>query len=344
MISVIRIFILSFLFLAVSCTKNEFKLEFHLPQDISANYKTIYYAAGKEGGLTLEHVVAIAEGKGEYTGFTRIPTLVSIYDNSLKPPCVIYVERGKTIKITGDTKNPISWEIENDKINKALTSWRKENLEVLMGGKADEINKAVEKFVKENLDNPVSTIILLNYFSRMEDEKLYEKLWRELDAKAKDQKWISLTSRADQPTENLKTLGRLGTWPLRSYENRTDTLSLSGRKASLLFFWITGDMSNRMFFDSLTSLSQEFPDIDKRLIADICLDADSSAWRNTLRHDSVSKRFRLWTPHGIADKKAMDLGIFSTPFIIVTDSTGTQIYRGEDIDMALSDFRALIKK
>ena len=71
--------------------------------------------------------------------------------------------------------------------------------------------------------------------------------------------------------------------------------------------------------DSIRKLAAEYPDSTTRVIADICLETDSIAWKSPLRSDSIKAVIRGWVPAGLAD--------------------GNQRYRGSDPAEALSSFR-----
>lgn len=73
------------------------------------------------------------------------------------------------------------------------------------------------------------------------------------------------------------------------------------------------------------------------------MEPDSLAWQNASRNDSLRKVVRAWMPLGFADRRAMSLGVTRTPYFIVTDTLGAQVYRGESPDSAAALFRSLMK-
>ncbi len=88
--------------------KNEFRLEFDIDDKLNANYKISYYASDKRGGIMIESVAPIANGKASVKGITRNPALVYVFNNSSEPAAVIYVERGETVMITGSGEQSCS--------------------------------------------------------------------------------------------------------------------------------------------------------------------------------------------------------------------------------------------
>ena len=90
-------------------------------------------------------------------------------------------------------------------------------------------------------------------------------------------------------------------------------------------------------------IEKEIPD-SSRIIADICLDADSLAWRSAIRKDSIDESTkRLWAPGGLTDAAIMKLKVRSLPYYIVFDKDGVQRYSGDDLSQAIKDYKNLVK-
>ena len=68
---------------------------------------------------------------------------------------------------------------------------------------------------------------------------------------------------------------------------------------------------------------------EKVRIVDINIDADSASWNATVTRDSTSWK-HYWVPGSMMNSEIIRLQIVSTPTIIVTDSLGKQLYRGND--------------
>lgn len=324
-----------------SCGKNEFRLEFNLPANVSGTFRSLCYASDKRGGKTMEQIAVIADGQGVLNVPARNPAFLFLY-TSLPAPLVIYAKRGQTIKISGDDDNPATWKVEGNDINRSLTKWRNENAKVLSSFDHHEINRAIASFVEKNLNSEISSIILLTNFWRADDETLFRILWQELKPDAEKNKWASMLARADLPTGTLKTPGQLRSIALRSLYNGVDTICPARAKATLIYFWHSGASTRKNAIDSLRVLSRQFPDSASRIIADVCLDADSLAWHAPLQNDSINNIVRLWTPQGRAATQLLLLDVPRTPFYIVFSNDGNQKYRGSDLHEACVTFRSLM--
>ena len=330
--------------LAIGCTKNEFTLDFSFPTDFSANYNVNYYASAKSGGVTVQAVASVQSGVCELKGATILPTLIYVYERRQKFPLVILAEKGSKIKITGESKNPLEWNVAGGEINEALSSWRLENKDVLIKGESEETNQAVSEFVKNNPADPVSTIILLNYFDRAIDEILYSRLFAYLRGEAKSDLWLSVCARTDQQTVEASYPARLHSLVLRGSDNEADTLRFCKNGPTLLFFWQNSTDGRKAIVDSVRTLLKETPDTLKRTIADVCLDPDSITWRGPLKKDSIDGMVRMWAPASLADRELIKLKVYSIPYYIVFDSLGYQSYRGANLEDAFKEFRHLYNR
>lgn len=323
------------------CGKNEFSLEFTLQSENTDNYDVTYYATDKEGGFTVQAVASIREGKCLLTGLTRRPTMAYVYTRKYKYPLIIYVERGNEIKITGETGDPLEWTVAGNKINDDLTAWRTQHLSVLLSQNTDSVNAAVKNFVEQNPESPVSTILMLGYFNRTVDEGGYVDMMRTLKGEAKEKKWFELMGRSDLSDAPVKYPAKLKSMVMKSSGNSgQDTIIVDGENPVFLAFWQAGHNERKALIDSLKILEKELPD-SVRIIADICLDADSITWRNAIRRDSLHQK-RLWAPLGLVDPLIGKLQVKDTPFFIVFDQEGNQSYRGKNLNDAISRYRTVL--
>lgn len=341
MVSITRnIFFIALTFLMAACTKNEFNLDYDLSREITENYNVTYYATDVRDGVTVQAVASVREGKCLLKCATKKPTLLYITQRTSKIPLVVYAQRGNNIKISGTEREPLTWDVETDKINKALTSWRKENIDVLLKNEADSVNLAVKNFVVENQEDPVSTILMLCYYNRQTNEREYLELMSGLKGDAKKTEWLERAARTDQMFHRYAYPARLYSVVMRSDKKGRDTLILNQRDPSLLFFWHTGYNSKAEIIDSLKVLEKEFPD-SILLLADFCLDPDSLGWKNAIRRDTLRSVKRFWVPAAINDPVIMKLKVKTIPYFIVTDKDGDQYYYGSDIKEAMKSYRFL---
>lgn len=335
----IRTIILFFLVVLASCSKPQFNLEFNLKSEITDNYNVTYYATDKKGGKTIQAVASVREGKCELLGATMQPTLVFLTKRASKLPLVMFAERGQKIEISGSDSDPLEWEVAGNPINEALSGWRISNENILKDCNPDSVNTAVKDFVVENPGNPVSTILMLCYFFRNNDEREFTDLMYTLEGEAKDPVWLRRVGRIDQLQHSYSYPARLESLVMKSVNKDGDTLRIDGKNPVLLALWQTGTSEKGSIIDSLKILEKDYKDT-LRILADICVDPDSAAWRTAIRKDSLNEKTkRLWAPSGLTDPRLVKLKVNSLPYFIVFDSVGQQSFRGKDLAKAMEIYR-----
>lgn len=336
-----RFFFFAFLLMLFSCGKNEFSMQFELPNDITENYNVTYYATVTNGGVTVQAVASVMKGTCILTGYTKLPTIVYLTSRNSTFPMVFYAQKGEKIVISGTDRNPLEWKVGGNKINEELSSWRMDNLEMLKGDNTDSINSSVSLFIEKNPENPVSLILLLNYFDRDQNEETYVKLLSKLQGKIKKENWLGIMSNASLLRYGETPPAQMRSLILRSNQDGADTIRISGKYPLLIWFWNHLTTDRKQTIDSLKVLLKEYPDSSKRIFADIYMDIDSASWRNTIRRDSLKTYPRLWAPMAQMDRDLSLLKIKEIPYFIVFDSIGKQSYRGADLTEAMKEFRKL---
>ena len=339
-----RPLLLSFLiFFLASCSKNDFYMDFNFTEDVTENYNLVYYASDINGGKTIQSVAPVMNGKCYIKGMTTLPTLIYISAKKSSLPLVIYIEKGEKVILTGNTNNPLEWKVEGNPIDEAFSKWREENINTLTSGNQEDINKIVADYVNDNQSDPLSLIMLLSYYDRGLDEFQYSLLMSQLSRITEKDEWLKLAARADQYHFYSSYPAKIKSLVSRSTHNWPDTITFTSGSPGIFLFWQNDLNVKKEMVDSMKVLVKEFPDSNKRIIADINFDADSMIWRNSIRRDSLKTTHRLWMPAGLTDKSVMKMKVGNLPYYIVFDSLGSQQYRGGEIREAMTQFRELMK-
>lgn len=325
------------------CVKNEVKVEFQLPEKVNDAYKLVYYASDPVKGWFVETVAAVQRGKAQITCVTHNPALVFIMGSGSQPRAVFYAERGDKINIAGDGNDPIAWNITGNKLTEEWSAWRIASRKALSSADPGQINKAVRDYVSKNPDKPLSTLLLLVYFDRRVDAPGFHRLWKSLKDKALEPKWMRLVSRADILGESPLFPQKTGSMVLHTYGNGVDTLSV-GKKAAVLYFWRGSDVRRDEGIEVMGRLAKDYPDSAARILADICFDPDSIAWRSKVVGDSIAKVVRGWNFRGETDSVIMRMGVERTPWFIVYDSKGREVYAGDNPERVDKAFRNSVKR
>lgn len=346
-----------FAFLAIllisGCAKNEFKIDFEFPKEHPGNYLVTYYAQDSRGGFWVEQTASIQEGFASINGVTRNPTIVYITDASSGSNSIaIYVERGDKIKISGSGNDMSQWKVSGNKLNERWSTWRNKS----KAGKGDRkvIEKSIEEFVKDNPSDMLSAFILLTEWNRRENPDGFLKLWNSIDKDLRNQKTLDLygipdligvefVTEADGNLAKAKD-PKLAKIIVRSRDNGVDTLIFNKVKASFLYFYSDNNTSRKQMADTLKALTKAYPDSSKRILSDISVNTDSSAWIGSIRFDSIKGVVRGWNPKGIAEEDLVKLGVIRLPWIIVKDKSGKESYSGDDLKKATAQFHKEMSK
>ncbi len=328
------------IFAMSSCVKNEFVVKFDLPSSVNGTYTLLYYASDPKKGWYMENVAMVNGGKEEVKGITRNPAIVYVFNGRHTPAVAFYVERGDEITIKGKSDDPFSWNISGNDLTDKWSEWRMANHEAFAERSYEKINSAVTAFVNKNPSNPLSTILLLEYYDRRADEAGFLKAWDKLKGKALEEKWMDLVARSDMITHSAMAGSEMIPLVVHSFGNGADTLK-PGKQPGLLYFWRGSSDSRHDDIAQIRSLSKDYADSSSRIIADICFEPDSTNWRSHLRNDSLEGVIRGWFPRGEADENIRKLAVERTPYFIVYGEDGKIIYRGDESSKALSEFRKI---
>lgn len=318
------------------CVKNEFDVDISVAKGNARHYSLQYYASDPRQGWLVETAVIPVDGKANVHGITRNPTLVLIKGKPTDLPLVLYAERGDRLTLEGKSDNPVLWSAKGNKLTEKLSDWRLANERSLSTNNPQAINEAVARYVRENPKAPASTILLLVYYDRSENESEFRKLWESLRGDASERKWSDLVGRADISFTDNPFPAEIKSFLLNSIDNGVDTIRIGTGRPALLYFSRSDLISRTEDIRAIRRLAAARSDSSRRIIADICFDADSAsrAWQSN--RDSLRGVIRAWMPLGHADSIAVALRVNSLPTFVVYDAKGKLRYRGPDADRALS--------
>lgn len=331
------------LIVTISCTRNEFEVKIDLPENVTANYRLVFYASDPVKGWYTEIVAPVQNGKFETKGATRNPAIVFIFKDSGMPVAAFYVERGDKIMISGTSPDPAEWKISGNKLTERWNEWTRGKREILASSDEVAVNREVTKFVSENPSDPLSVIIASLYYAREAEGADFSALWDKIDKKAFKGGIGELVSTTDLLTGSPIVAENPRNLILLSLDNGRDSIPLMA-KPSIIYFWRGNSEKRSESMEELRRLAGEFPDSSLRNIVDICMETDSFSWVAPLRTDSLRHTVRAWMPGGEVDENAIKLGVGETPYFIILDKKGRTVYSGSDEVKAADKFRGLMKK
>ena len=148
---------------------------------------------------------------------------------------------------------------------------------------------------------------------------------KKIDKAAKPEQLLSLYSQFLNSGD--LTSKKVASLKLRNDQDSLVIVRTYDHPATILFFWRNEDSDRQTMVNSLKTLCRG----SRLQMVDICLDSDTLDWRRTIDGDSV-KWGHYKAIGGVVDKTIVDLNVKGSPYFIVADSTGTQIYRGTQFD------------
>lgn len=309
---------------------DSFEVKGHVKGDATINLRALYYVDG-----ALQSSIFPAD-RGSFSFKGRAPegAVVEILDNDYRLLGRFYAENGDEIDVTIDPKSPAAMKVE--KGNEAAIRWAQwlnANAKILDGRNSKAINALVAKYVKAHPQDIVSTLIVTTVYDASADPEGASRLLSSIAPEA----------RPTALTEALATLltyadtsaGKRRVSPLTLMARNDTVTTFSPRKHRLSLLVFSDENSGRA--DSIVPALRRLrkAHTDKALgIIDISLDTDTLAWQSSTRNDTDTWD-AAWGTGGIASAALRPLAIPRLPYFIVTDSVGSQIYRGASISQAL---------
>ena len=309
---------------------DSFEVKGHVKGDATINLRALYYVDG-----ALQSSIFPAD-RGSFSFKGRAPegAVVEILDNDYRLLGRFYAENGDEIDVTIDPKSPAAMKVE--KGNEAAIRWAQwlnANAKILDGRNSKAINALVAKYVKAHPQDIVSTLIVTTVYDASADpegaSKLLSSIAPEARPTALTDAFATLLTYADT------SAGKRRVSPLTLMAQGDTVTTFSPRKHRLSLLVFSDENSGRA--DSIVPALRRLrkAHTDKALgIIDISLDTDTLAWQSSTRNDTATWD-AAWGTGGIASAALRPLAIPRLPYFIVTDSVGSQIYRGASISQTL---------
>ena len=324
--TVFRIVVLFVSLLAVSCSGGDsFVIGGQIADYENSRVQIVYLASNGQ----FQSVEAMTDERGNFnmSGFSEELTAVEMFLPGNGRVALFAAKNGDKINFRF---NPTTGEIEvkGNKPSELLGEWFAANRKHLASHDSEEINHAVEKFVIEHEDSPASLALLFTVFDSRKNPMMADSLKNRIDKDAFTVQLLSLGAMLEQQV-NVSANKATEFVSLKSLGDTLIPWNPINSRVSFLAFVDNPGYSGR---DTLRNLYRDYKRRRLRVL-EIHLVSDSASWVRSLSGDSARWE-RGWLP-GLTGSKSM--GQFQppvTPYYIVVDSTGTQLFRGADIKKA----------
>lgn len=300
-----------------ACDGGKFSIEGTL-KDAGTQYLQAIYLSGDS--LTNTPVSAV-DGKFVMEGNSEELAVVYFYTSQGRLLTHVAAQNGDEIKLEGSVADNYGIAASGTDANSQWSGFIRDRAADFKAMDFKKTDKAIADFVRKNPDNVVSTLLLTCDYSDPGSAEA-QKLLKSISETAKPALLLSLYSSA---INGIRTPAKLSMLKLRGENDSLDIVKTRGHTLSVVYLWNSSDQDRKAVVERLKNLKKKSG--DKLQIVDICLDSDTLSWRSSIRRDSSSWR-HYKAVGGPVDKTVENLNVKGSPFFIVADSVGTQIYRG----------------
>lgn len=292
-----------------------------------------YYADGAVRRLA---TTAGSDGRFRLEGRSVQPALAFLTVGGGAPAATLVVADGEHTELTVEPRGlidaPASWTAKGTSTNAALARFAADNAALLAAGDAAGINAAVAAYVTAHPSDVASAALLVTRYVARGHETQADSLMALLDASARRPGVVhnfmaSMSSQlSSEAHENVKGM------PLLGPTDSTYHYVPARYSTTLLAFVGTGRPMRDSIVPGLRDAASRWPEHRCKVIEFVAA-PDSASWRSATASDSATW-FQAWAPGTVAAPAVRKLSVTRTPFFIVADSTGRQLYRGSSLGLA----------
>ena len=154
------------------CTDNEqFRVNGVIEGNPTINLRVAYYA----DGAYQTQITAAREGKFEFYGSSRQPTVVEIYDYEYRLLGRVYAANGQTLDVKLARSNPYDLSVDGNETAKAWADFLRANADSLRADNA-KANDIIGRYIAANPASTVSTLLLLTSFDSAAEPLMADSL------------------------------------------------------------------------------------------------------------------------------------------------------------------------
>jgi len=327
-----NIFVLIISLLLLGCTDNEqFRVNGTIEGNPNLTLRVAYYA----DGAYHTQVTAAREGKFEFYGSSKQPALVEILDYDYRPMMRLYAMNGETFDIEYDRAHPLSAKIRGNEVCERWSKFLADNEEKLKLS-ADSANSVIARYVAENPSDIVSTLLMVTAYDNTRDAVEADSIMSLIDPQVRPS---SLTESGNFMMQRMISEAVTDTIAPLHYAGMGDSVRVfefSEHKVNLLAFSRWGKYRD----DSIMPRLEKLGKLKKLNVIE--LDVDPKGMSVMRRSDTLAWEVGLM-PGGLVAKGIDRLGIPSSPYFIVADSAGVQLYRTSSVGEAAAYVEDILK-
>ncbi len=323
--------------LTASCSSDHFTVKGELADAGTQNIR-IAYATG-DGIETVW--ITMTDNRFTFEGQSEAPTVVYVFNQQRRLIAHIVAQNGDKVTMEGSIAEPYKIKITGTDANEEWSKFMNENCEDFANAQTKKTDAAIEAFIHENPNNVVSTLLLTNDYSSLTDDPQTKKLLSMISTEARPESLMKNFYIMQSALNDAASKERIQSMQLYSSRDSIETVAPYMHSLNLLYFWTPDDKSRIQDIKSLKDFMGSFAS-SRLSIADINLDNDTTMWKNIVRRDSM-KCTRYWAVGGVMNTALRNLRLSSTPYYIVADSAGNQVYHGQSLQAARKMIESRLK-
>lgn len=284
------------------------------------------------------------DGKVELKGQSVQPTLVEVFtiDGELLFSCV--AQNGDEMKLKMKLGQPGSLVMTGQDASRDFTAFVAQHDSLLRAGSDAQVNQLIADWVRANPANMASTLLMVTKYRTDGYELEADSLMSDIAPQARpallSASYASTVGTQVTPsvTADLKVMTlRIG---LDSMGHDTLIRFVPSRQSYTLLAF-TDERKPDTLTKRMRDLRKDHP--KRRLnIIELSLSPDSTLWRSQIMNDSMNW-WQAWLPGSAAAREIRQLAVPHTPYYIVADSNGKQLYRGKSLLQADTMIRSRLE-
>lgn len=326
--------VLSAAFLMLSCAcghPDSFRIEGEIEGNPTMNLRVVY--TGDGGAQSV--VTAAREGKFHIDGRAGRPTVVGIFDNDYRIIGRTLAENGRDIHLRLNRDNPYDIKADGYEPAERWAEWTRSRADSLRSAAPAARNAMIARFIETNPSDLTGALLLTTEFDCSgEHAGEASRLWALLADEAKPANLTASYAAMLDRVTSATTRGPIAAIPYMVRGGKTEIFRPSRNRLSLIA--VTGPTDRRDSLMADLRRAVRHKAAGRFEVIELSLVPDTVEWRRAVASDTV-KWIQGWIAGGISAGAVGRLGLPEIPYYILTDSAGTQLWRGTDARAALSE-------
>lgn len=310
---------------------DSFRIEGEIEGEPTMNLRVVY--AGDGGAQTV--LTAAREGKFHIDGRAGRPTVVGIFDNDYRIIGRTLAENGRDIHLRLNRDNHYDIKAEGFEPAERWAEWTRMRADSLHSASPAARNSMIARFIEANPSDLTGALLLTTEFDGSgAHAPEAARLWSLLSDDAKPANiTASYAAMLDRVTSET-SLGPIVAIPYMRRGGKTDIFRPSLNRLSLIA--VTGSTDRRDSIVAGLRRASRHKSPRRFDVIELSLVPDTVEWCRSVVSDTI-KWTQGWIAGGISAGAVGRLGLPEIPYYILTDSAGTQVWRGTDVRTALSE-------